>query len=101
MVPVTLNGQPLPNLNELEMIDGLVYANVWQSPFIVAIDPADGVIKRLVDLRAIVDSIPMTDRDTVLNGIAWDPKKRRLFVTGKRWPSLFEINLVETEAQVR
>ncbi|HAG37045.1 MAG TPA: glutamine cyclotransferase, partial [Erythrobacter sp.] len=52
-------------------------------------------------LRAIVDSIPMTDRDTVLNGIAWDPKKRRLFVTGKRWPSLFEINLVETEAQVR
>ena len=83
------------------MIDGLVYANVWQSPFIVAIDPADGVIKRLIDLRAIVDSIPMTDRDTVLNGIAWDPKKRRLFVTGKRWPSLFEINLVETEAQVR
>ena len=101
MIPVTMNGQPLPNLNELEMIDGLVYANVWQSPFIVAIDPADGVIKRLIDLRAIVDSIPMTDRDTVLNGIAWDPKKRRLFVTGKRWPSLFEINLVETEAQVR
>ena len=55
----------------------------------------------IIDLRAIVDSIPMTDRDTVLNGIAWDPKKRRLFVTGKRWPSLFEINLIETEAQVR
>ena len=100
-VDVTINGRPLRKLNELEMIDGLVYANVWGSGFIVAIDPADGVVRRLIDLRAIVDSVPVSGSDAVLNGIAWDAENRRMFVTGKLWPSLYEIALRETEAQVR
>ena len=100
-VEVTMNGRPLRRLNELEMIDGLVYANIWETAFIVAIDPADGVVKRLIDLRAIVQTVPVSGSDAVLNGIAWDAENRRLFVTGKLWPSLFEIRLVETDAEVR
>lgn len=100
-VDVTMNGRPLRRLNELEMIDGLVYANIWETGYIVAIDPADGVVKRLIDLRALVQSVPVSGSDDVLNGIAWDADKRRLFVTGKLWPSLFEIRLVETDAEVR
>lgn len=99
-IDVTLNGRPLRRLNELEMIDGLVYANVWQAPFIVAIDPADGVVKKLVDLRDLVAATPATGTDSVLNGIAWDAENRRLFVTGKLWPKLYEIRLVETDARV-
>ena len=100
-IPVTLGGRPMRQLNELEMIDGLIYANLWQSPYIVAIDPADGAVRKLIDLSAIVDAVSASDRDAVLNGIAWDAEKRRLFVTGKLWPSLFEIRLVETDAQAR
>ena len=100
-VDVTMNGRPLRRLNELEMIDGLVYANIWGAPFIAAIDPADGVVKRLIDLRELILSVPVSGSDAVLNGIAWDAENRRMFVTGKLWPSLFEIRLVETDAQVR
>ena len=99
-IEVTLNGRPLRRLNELEMIDGLVFANVWESPFIVAIDPADGAVRKLIDLRDLVGTMPTLDPDAVLNGIAWDADNRRLFVTGKLWPELFEIRLVETEGRV-
>nr|WP_237452987.1 glutaminyl-peptide cyclotransferase [Qipengyuania vulgaris] len=99
-IVVTLNGRPLRRLNELEMIDGLIYANVWQAPFIVAIDPADGAVKKLIDLRDLVETIPVTGTDAVLNGIAWDAENRRLFVTGKLWPKLYEIRLAETDAKV-
>ena len=97
---MTLNGRPLRRLNELEMIDGLVFANVWMTPFIVAIDPASGAVQKLIDLRAIVQSVLVGDGDAVLNGIAWDADNKRLFVTGKLWPALFEIRLVETNARV-
>lgn len=93
-VHVTLDGKPVGQLNELEFIDGLVYANIWHSPFVVAIDPADGAIKRIIDLRPIVEEIAAPTQDAVLNGIAWDAKGKRLFVTGKLWPTLFEIKLV-------
>ncbi|MFL0357208.1 glutaminyl-peptide cyclotransferase [Erythrobacter sp. GH1-10] len=100
-VDVTLNGRPLGLLNELEFIDGLVFANIWQTGYIVAIDPADGRVHKLIDLRHIVAQVPVDYHGAVLNGIAWDAENRRLFVTGKLWPSLFEIRLVETDAQVR
>ena len=100
-VDVTMKGRPLRRLNELEMIDGLVYANIWGAPFVVAIDPADGVVKRLIDLRNIVANVPVSGSDAVLNGIAWDAENRRMFVTGKLWPALYEIRLVETDAEVR
>ena len=99
-IEVTLNGRPLRRLNELEMIDGLVFANIWESPFIVAVDPADGAVRKLIDLRDLVGTMPTLDPDAVLNGIAWDADNRRLFVTGKLWPELFEIRLVETEGRV-
>lgn len=100
-IEVTMNGRPLRRLNELEMIDGLVYANIWETAYIVAIDPADGRVERLIDLTDLVASVPVTGRDAVLNGIAWDAENRRLFVTGKLWPKLYEIALVETDAEVR
>jgi len=100
-IPVTLKGRPLGRLNELEMIDGLVWANIWQTPYIAAIDPADGTVRKLIDASAIVAEIAPQTRDDVLNGIAWDPDKRRCFLTGKFWPTLFEIELVETGARVR
>ncbi len=92
-VTVTFAGRPLDQINELEMVDGAILANVWHQPFIVRIDPASGVVTRVIDLRAIVAEIGARDPEAVANGIAWDAKGRRLFVTGKRWPSLFEIRL--------
>ena len=97
-IAVTLNGRPLPMLNELEAVDGMILANVWMTPYIVAIDPADGHVRQVYDLREIVNQVPVANPDAVLNGIAWDAKGKRLFVTGKYWPSLFEIRLVPSDA---
>jgi len=95
-VPVTLNGRPLRQLNELEWIDGEVWANVWQTNFIVRIDPASGHVVGIIDLNGLLPAGTVKDpNDDVLNGIAWDAANRRLFVTGKNWPSLFEIRLTE------
>ena len=93
-VAVTLNGRLLPQLNELEWIDGEVWANVWQTNYIVRIDPASGRVVGVIDLTGLLPAGAVKDpRDDVLNGIAWDAANRRLFVTGKNWPSLFEIRL--------
>ncbi len=93
-ITVTLNGRPVRQLNELEWIDGEVWANVWQTDFIVRIDPASGHVVGIIDLRGLLPAGVVKDpRDEVLNGIAWDAASRRLFVTGKNWPSLFEIRL--------
>ena len=90
---VTLAGRPLTQLNELEVVGGAILANVWHQPFIVRIDPASGRVTGVIDLRAIVAEVGATDPEAVANGIAWDADKRRLFVTGKRWPTVFEIRL--------
>jgi len=91
---VTLQGRPVSQINELEWIDGEVFANVWQTDVILRIDPATGEVTGVVDLRGLLpDRTGMNPVDDVLNGIAWDPVDRRLFVTGKNWPSLFEIRL--------
>jgi len=95
-VPVTVNGRPLTRLNELEFIDGEVWANVWQTDFIVRIDPLSGRVTGVVDLTGLrPDADRLDPVDDVLNGIAWDAEERRLFVTGKNWPDLFEIRIVE------
>ena len=91
-VTVTLNGQPLPRLNELEVVNGLILANIWKTGFIVGIDPASGAVTMLIDCRALPGS-EGDDPEGVLNGIAWDPVGERLFVTGKLWPQLHEIRL--------
>lgn len=92
-IAVTIDGRPLPQLNELELVDGAILSNVWQTGFLVRIDPASGHVTAVIDLRPLVAEIAARDRDAVLNGIAWDAKTRRLFVTGKYWPTLFEIRI--------
>lgn len=92
-VPVTLRGRPLRDLNELEWFDGAIWGNVWHTPFLVRIDPRSGVVTGLADLSAIVREVGAADPEAVANGIAWDAAGRRLFVTGKMWPTLFEVRL--------
>lgn len=95
-VRVTLDGKPLSNLNELEWIDGEIWANVWQADQIVRIDPESGHVIGIIDLT---DLFPANERevplDDVLNGIAYDAANNRIFVTGKHWPTLFEIRIVD------
>ncbi len=93
-VTVTLNGNPVNSLNELEFINGEVWANVWQTDFIVRIDPATGVINSIIDLTGLSEQTELGSFEAVLNGIAWDNEQERLFVTGKHWANLFEIELV-------
>ncbi len=94
-VPVTFMGRPLPRLNELEFIEGEVWANVWQTNYIVRIDPATGAVVGVIDLTGLLSDPVANPSDDVLNGIAWDAEGRRLFVTGKHWPKLFEIRLTD------
>lgn len=90
---VTVDGRPLRNLNELEYIDGQIWANVWMTRYIVRIDPRSGVVVGVIDLGDLIARVGLTDRDSVANGIAYDRAKHRIFVTGKNWPELFEIRL--------
>ena len=92
-VSVTLNGQPLRNLNELEWVDGEIWANVWQTDQIARIDPASGKVVGLIDLTGLLlEEDRLRDTD-VLNGIAIDPQSGDIWVTGKRWPWLYKIEL--------
>jgi glutamine cyclotransferase len=83
---VTADGNPVANLNELEYVDGEILANV-----IARIDPASGHVIGWIDVSALTKRADAGGGDAVANGIAWDAKGRRLFVTGKNWPVLFEI----------
>ena len=85
-------GRPVEDLNELEVVKGEIFANVWQSDRIARIDPATGVVRGWIDLRGILDAKDAVGVD-VLNGIAYDAAGDRLFVTGKLWPKLFEIKV--------
>jgi glutaminyl-peptide cyclotransferase len=83
------------NLNELEIVDGEIWANVWQTDHIARIDPETGQVTGWIDLTGLLsESDRRTHRVDVLNGIAHDPETDRLFVTGKLWPKLFEIEVV-------
>ncbi|MDO9368296.1 MAG: glutaminyl-peptide cyclotransferase [Sphingopyxis sp.] len=92
-VTVRFRDTPLPMINELEEIDGEIWANIWMTDMIVRIDPASGDVKSWIDLTGLKAQAGATGSDSVLNGIAWDGKKKRLFVTGKYWPKLYEIAL--------
>ncbi len=89
---VKLQGRPIDQLNELEMVEGELYANVWQTDSILRISPADGNVVGIIDLQGLLNS--NAGEVDVLNGIAYDPAGKRLFVTGKLWPRIFEIQLV-------
>ncbi len=91
-VTVRKNGRAVPDLNELECVDGAVWANVWQSDEILRIDPANGRVTGVVDASGLLTDSERRRAD-VLNGIAWIPERNRFVITGKNWPHLFEIEL--------
>jgi glutaminyl-peptide cyclotransferase len=88
-------GKIIDQLNELEFIKGEIYANVWHSDMIARISPQDGHVIAWIDLAGLLPSNQRADAESVLNGIAYDPQHDRLFVTGKQWPTVFEIKIVE------
>lgn len=90
---VTADGRPVDNLNELEYVRGEILANIWHSDLIARIEPATGRIRGFIDLSALPRPPLSADRDGVANGIAYDARRGRLFVTGKNWPQLYEIAL--------
>jgi glutamine cyclotransferase len=95
-ITVTDQSQPVKYVNELEWIKGEIYANVWMTDRIARIDPASGKVIGWIDLTGLLNPADrMVGQTDVLNGIAYDAKGDRLFVTGKRWPKLFEILLLK------
>ena len=96
------NNRKIGELNELEYINGKIYANYWQKPLIAIINPANGIVEGIINLTSLVDEMKKTQNLTaedVLNGIAYDAEKDRLFVTGKNWSKLYEIELVKQGQQ--
>jgi glutamine cyclotransferase len=91
---VTLDGKPVANLNELEWVKGEIYANVWKTNLILRIEPHGGQVVGVINLSGLLAPSDIVQGQTdVLNGIAYDSRGDRLFVTGKNWPKLFEIRL--------
>lgn len=89
---VTADGVPVARLNELEYVDGSILANVWMTDRIAQIDAATGKVTRWIDI-ADLSRAAGAGGDAVANGIAWDARARKLYVTGKNWPTLFEVKL--------
>lgn len=86
-------GNPVQNINELEWIDGKIWANVWMTSEIVIIDPATGRVEGVIDFTGIERNLALTPMTDVMNGIAYDSATKRIFVTGKNWNRLFEIEI--------
>ncbi len=91
-VNVYTNSSKIKSVNELEWIDGKIYANIWQKDAIIIVNPKTGEVEALVDLSGLRKLAKVTDNDT-LNGIAYNPKTKTLFVTGKNWDKMFEIKV--------
>jgi glutamine cyclotransferase len=89
------NEKKVESLNELEYVNGEIWANIWMSDLIARIDPLSGKVLAYIDLKGILPESDRPHEHDVLNGIAWDKDENRIFVTGKRWPKLFEIRITE------
>jgi glutamine cyclotransferase len=98
---VTDGDKPVKNLNELEYVRGEIYANIWEIDRIARISSRTGKVIAWIDLSGLIDKRRLTDPDAVLNGIAYDAKADRLFVTGKLWPNLFEIRIIGRAAKLK
>ena len=94
-VLVTIEGRPVRFLNELEYIDGKIWANVYTSDEIVIINPKDGKIEGVIDCRGLLPKQLRTPDTDVLNGIAYDDEDGKIYLTGKNWPKLYEVKLIE------
>lgn len=93
-IQVRDGGAPINELNELEWVDGEILANVWQTDRIARISPATGQVAGWIDCSGMLPSVFRSSPDAVLNGIAYDARTKRLFVTGKLWPRLYQIQIV-------
>jgi glutamine cyclotransferase len=96
IVGVTDNNGPVGNLNELEYINGFVYANIYLTDFIIKIDPANGHVIGKMDLSGLLEKSGKQvekDQNLVLNGIAYDSSKKSMYITGKKWPLMFEMKV--------
>lgn len=91
-ISVTRDGAPLAFLNELEWVEGRIYANIYTSPFIAAIRPEDGQVEAMIDFTGLLSGSDAQGAD-VLNGVAYDARSKKLWVTGKLWPKLFEVRV--------
>src|SRR5215469_8750327 len=92
-IKVRESGKPVDQLNELEFIEGEIYANIWHSDRIARISPETGKVVGWIDLTGLLGPFYQRQAEEVLNGIAYDPTGKRLFVTGKLWPKIFEIRV--------
>ena len=99
-ITVKDRGKPVTQLNELEYIHGEIYANVWHSDRIARISPASGRVLGWIDLKGIMPQDQLSSKEDVLNGIAYDATHDRLFVTGKRWPKIFEITIIPAKSKL-
>ncbi len=90
---VVMNGRPIDNLNELEYIEGEIWSNVWQTDLILRINPTTGQVTSFLNLKGILPASMRTGNEDVLNGIAYDVQQKRIFVSGKLWPRIFEIRV--------
>jgi glutamine cyclotransferase len=92
-ITVTDGGGEINNLNEIEWIEGEVWANIWQTDWIARIDPTTGKVKAWIDMSNLLPASERTGGEDVLNGIAYDAANKRVLVTGKFWPKLYEIRV--------
>ncbi|MDQ6678634.1 MAG: glutaminyl-peptide cyclotransferase [Acidobacteriota bacterium] len=88
--------RPISNLNKLEWIEGEIWANIWMRDMIARIDPASGQVTSWVDFKGLRKQVGCTDECDVLNGIAYDAPRKRIFVTGKYWPKLVQIQIARS-----
>jgi glutamine cyclotransferase len=92
-IEVTSDGMPVLNVNELEYINGEIWANIWRTDRIIRIDPQTGKVKAWLDMSGLLTSAELQSGVDVLNGIAYDKEHDKIYVTGKNWPKLFEIKI--------
>lgn len=92
-VSVTENGTPVVNINELEYVDGFIYANQWQYGYIVKIDASNGNVVAKIDFNPLVDTVRRDQHSEYFNGIAYNKETKKFYVTGKLWPQIYEIQL--------
>jgi glutaminyl-peptide cyclotransferase len=88
---VKLNNVEVKNINELECIDDSIYANIWETPYVVIVRARDGIVTGVLDFSSLVHEANASGRESVLNGLAWDPAQHELYVTGKRWSKSYVV----------
>ena len=98
-ITVTDHGKPIKALNELEYVHGEIYSNVWHTDRIARISPATGRVIGWIDFQGLMPRDLLSSDEAVLNGIAYDATRNRLFVTGKLWPKIFEIRVASQKAR--